>query len=82
MKNIIEKQQQVLHSLQTKSANAIDVVTATINKLSSVNEKIDKTIGEIEDAKLKLQHTEDDLSTTKEHNAKIINKFKALLDIE
>ena len=56
------------------------MVTTTINELSSVNEQIDITIGEIEDAKAKLQNTENDLNTTKEHNAKIINKFKALIE--
>lgn len=80
MKNIITQKQKVLRSLQTRSANAIDMVTTTINKLSSVNEQIDITIGEIEDAKAKLQNTENDLNTTKEHNAKIINKFKALIE--
>lgn len=78
--NIIEEKQKVLQSLQSESANAIDMVTTTINRLSSVNEQIDVTISEIEDAKSKLQHTEDDLSKTKEHNAKIINKFKALIE--
>lgn len=78
--NIIEEKQKVLQSLQSESANAIDMVTTTINRLSSVNEQIDVTISEIEDAKSKLQCTEDDLSKTKEHNAKIINKFKALIE--
>lgn len=78
--NIIEEKQKALQSLQSESANAIDMVTTTINRLSSVNEQIDVTISEIEDAKSKLQHTEDDLSKTKEHNAKIINKFKALVE--
>lgn len=81
-KNIITEKEKALRSLQAESTNAIDMVTATISKLSSVNEKIDATICEIEDAKAKLQHTEEDLNTTKEHNAKIINKFKALLDME
>jgi hypothetical protein len=78
--NIIEEKQKVLQSLQSESANAIDMVTTTINRLSSVNEQIDVTIGEIEEAKSRLQCTEDDLSKTKEHNAKIINKFKALIE--
>ena len=78
--NIIEEKQKVLQSLQSESADAIDMVTTTINRLSSVNEQIDVTIGEIEEAKSRLQCTEDDLSKTKEHNAKIINKFKALIE--
>lgn len=78
--NIIEEKQKVLQSLQCQSARAIDIVTATIDHLSSVNEQIDVTIGEIEEVKSRLQCTEDDLSKTKEHNAKIINKFKALIE--
>ena len=78
--NIIEEKKEVLQTLQSESTNAIDMVTTTINRLSSVNEQIDVTIGEIEEAKSRLQCTEDDLNKTKEHNAKIINKFKALIE--
>lgn len=49
--NIIEEKQKELQVLQSESANAIDMVTVTINRLSSVNEQIDVTISEIEDAK-------------------------------
>lgn len=79
-KNIITEKEKALRSLQAESTNAIDMVTATINKLSSVNEKIVATICEIEDAKAKLENTENDLSKTKDHNDKIIEKFKALLE--
>lgn len=78
--NIIEEKKEVLQTLQPESTNAIDMVTTTINRLSSINEQIDVTITEIEEAKSELQNTEDDLSKTKEHNAKIINKFKALIE--
>lgn len=78
--NIIEEKKEVLQTLQSESTNAIDMVTTTINRLSSINEQIDVTITEIEEAKSELQNTEDDLSKTKEHNAKIINKFKALIE--
>ena len=79
-KNIITEKEKELRSLQAESNDAIDMVTATINKLSSVNEKIVATICEIEDAKAKLENTENDLSKTKDHNDKIIEKFKALLE--
>ena len=36
--NIIEEKQKALQLLQSESANAIDMVTVTINRLSSVNE--------------------------------------------
>ena len=78
--NFIKQKQKVLHSLQSKSANAIDVVTTTINRLSEVNEQIDVAIGEIEEAKSQLQNTEDDLNKTKSHNTKIICNFKTLID--
>ena len=79
-KNIIKEKEKALRSLQAESNNAIDMVTATINKLSSVNEKIVATICEIEDAKAKLENTENNLSKTKGLNDKIIEKFKALLE--
>lgn len=66
--------------LQTESSRALDIVTSTINRLETVNEKIDVTISEINDAKEKLQSTEDDLSKTKVHNSRIIDKFKTLIE--
>lgn len=78
--NIIEEKQKTLQTLQAASTRALDVVTSTINQLATVNEKIDATIGEINEAKSKLQSTEDDLCKTKEHNKKIIDKFKALIE--
>lgn len=81
-KGIIKEKQKTLQKLQTKSSRALDVVTSTINRLITVNEKIEATINEIDDAKEKLQQTENDLNKTKSHNTKIIEKFKALIDIE
>lgn len=78
--NIIEEKKEILQSLQSESTNAIDMVTTTINRLSSINEQIDVTITEIEEAKSQLQNTKDDLNKTKSHNAKIIDKFKALIE--
>lgn len=58
----------------------MDIVTSTINSLATVNEKIDVTMSEISEAKAKLQSTEDDLSKTRLHNTKIIDKFRALIE--
>lgn len=66
--------------LQTESNRALDIVTSTINQLATVNERIDVTISEINEAKAKLQSTEDDLNKTRVHNSKIIDKFKALIE--
>ena len=78
--NIITQKQEELRELQTESNDALDIVTSTIEQLSSVNEKIEIAIDEIEEAKAKLQSTEDGLNTTKTHNSKIISKFKALIE--
>lgn len=79
-KNIIEEKQNMLRTLQSQSSRALDIVTSTINQLATVNEKIDVTISEINEAKAKLQSTEDDLSKTRLHNTKIIDKFRALIE--
>ncbi|MCI8605123.1 MAG: hypothetical protein HFE79_13435 [Ruminiclostridium sp.] len=79
-KNIIEEKQKQLEALRTESSRALNIVTSTINSLSTVNEKIDVTISEINEAKIKLSSTENDLNQTKMHNAKIIDKFKTLIE--
>lgn len=78
--NLIEKKELELDSLRRKSNNALDVVTHTINELSTVNEQIDLVISEIENEKAQLEKTEAGLHNTKSHNSKIINKFKALIE--
>ena len=78
--DVITEKQRTLEMLQSESSRALDVVTSTINKLATVNERIDVTISEINEAKAKLQSTEDDLSKTRLHNTKVIEKFKALIE--
>ena len=78
--NIITQKQQELEILQAESNNALDIVTSTIEQLSTVNEKIENAVKEIEEAKTNLQATEDGLNNTKAHNSKIISKFKALIE--
>ena len=78
--DIITQKQEELKELQAESNDALDIVTSTIEQLSTVNEKIEIAIDEIETAKADLQSTEDDLNTTKNHNSKIISKFKALIE--
>ena len=79
-KNIIEEKQKQLEALRTESSRALNIVTSTINSLSTVNEKIDVTISEINEAKIKLSSTENDLNQTKMHTAKIIYKLKTLIE--
>ena len=79
-KDIIEAKQKELEVLQAESNGALDIVTSTINQLLAVNEKIETNMSEIAEAKAKLAVTEEGLTTTKERNSKIINKFRALIE--
>lgn len=79
--NIIEQKKKELETLQGESNQALSIVTNTINQLSTVNEKINSTISEINTLQNELKMTENELSATQEHNAKIINKFKAIIEI-
>ena len=78
-KDFIENKKAKLKFLQNKSSSALDLVTNTINNLSDINEEIDKTIFEIEEAKTKLESTENDLKQQQGKNSKIITKFRALI---
>lgn len=78
-KDFIESKKAKLEFLQTKSSSALDLVTNTIDNLANINEEIDKTIFEIEEAKTKLESTENDLKQQQGKNSKIISKFRALI---
>ena len=80
-KDIITQKQLELAKLMSRSSTALDLVTSTINNLSTINEEIDVRVSEIEEAKTKLQNTEDGLKNTRDHNAKVIEKFKALIEV-
>lgn len=77
--SIIEQKELELSMLQQQSASALDIVTNTITDLEMVNNEIIEKINEITNYKTQLQNTEDKLSQTQIHNAKIIEKFKALI---
>lgn len=79
-KDVIEQKMQELRTLKSESSRALDIVTATINQLTAVNERIDVTISEIGEAKEKLQSTEDELNETRLHNTKVIDKFMSLIE--
>ncbi len=80
LKDVIEQKQETLKELEDESAKALDAVNSTINKLSTINEKINATIDEIAEQKAKLQSTEVELNKTKIHNAQIIDKFRSLIE--
>lgn len=78
--DFIASKQEELIALNEESGRAIDLVTSTINNLMGVNEKIDKAIAEISDAKKKLDNTENELSDRRLHNAKIVANFQKILE--
>lgn len=80
-KDLIAQKQLELARLNNQSNNALNLVYSTINNLNTINEQIDVRVSEIEEAKAQLQNTEDDLRNTKERNAKVIEKFKALIEV-
>lgn len=79
--DFITTKQEELIALTEESSRAIDLVTSTINNLNGVNDKIDKTITEILEAKKRLENTENELSDRRMHNAKIIANFQQMLGV-
>lgn len=78
--DIIQDKERRLGELQNRSENALDMVTKTINNLTTINEEIDVVMSEVNEAKQALSSTENNLVSTKEHNTKIIAKFKSLIE--
>lgn len=79
--DFITTKQEELIALTEESSRAIDLVTSTINNLNSVNDKIDKTMTEILEAKKRLENTESELSDRRMRNAKIIANFQQMLGV-
>ena len=75
----IEDKRKELLKLQEESNDSLDLVTKTINSLSSVNEKIDSIKAELNEAKDKICSTEYELDTQKSKNERIITRFKELI---
>lgn len=80
--DVIEEKKKELVKLQEESNDALDLVTRTINNLSTVNEKIDVVVSELQEAASKIQDTETQLAAQKSKNFRIITKFKNLIDAE
>ena len=68
-----EKQQASLEKLQSRSEDALSLVTSTINNLDAINEEIDETINDIETHRWELEATQGQLYDTKTKNQRIIN---------
>ena len=80
-KDTLQEKQTALVRLQSKSNQALDIVTSTINNLTTVNDEIDSTIAEISELQTQLQTVQNDLNSTKDRNSKVVEKFKSLIEV-
>lgn len=80
VKNTIEEKQRKLQNYKEISSSALNMVTDVIEQLSRVNDCIDNTIEDIINEKTSLQTAENELNQQKTKNARIIEKFKALVE--
>jgi hypothetical protein len=68
-------------NLKKRSSMVIDVVTTVIEHLTEINTEIDETTGILASERDELMATELELKETQAHNNKIIDKFKALIEV-
>ncbi|WP_206459337.1 hypothetical protein [Anaerovorax sp. IOR16] len=80
-KDMLKVKEAKLNELNRKSADAVDIVTGTIQNLQIVNDEINATVEDIEDYRNKLNDTKCSLETTRLNNSRIISNFKKLLEV-
>lgn len=77
---ILTEKAAQLNSLMKDSENAVSVITITIDRLASVNDRINTTRQEIESYKAELERLDGSMEQQFSHNSKIIEKFKNFLE--
>ena len=80
VQDLVSQKQSELIRLKEASGRAIDIVTSTINQLADINDKIDIKIAEIEKIEAGLAEAKSGFDITRLHNAKIIEKFRNLIE--
>ncbi len=80
-KDVIAQKRREMQDLQSQSGRAIDLVTSTINELEQVNQKIDEKMDELQILKSDLLGIEDQMNCTRLRNVKIMDKFRALVEV-
>lgn len=78
--DIIAEKEAQLTALVSQSANAVSLITSTVDQLETVNEQIAQRRQEIESARSELSKLDNSMEQQFDHNSKIINKFKAFLE--
>jgi len=81
-RNLVEQQRDRLAVLTSKSSQALDIVTSTVNQLDDINAEIDGVISSIEQYETELSQTKGELVQTRNKNSKISERFKKLIEID
>lgn len=79
-RNILTAKEARLNSLIGESENAVDLITAMIQRLEAVNSKIASEREEIERYRSELEVIDGSMGSRFDHNAKVIEKFKSFLE--
>ena len=79
-RNILTVKEEQLRNLVRESENSVSLITATINRLETVNGRISETRKEIESYCTELARLDSSMENQFEHKAKVIDKFKSFLD--
>ena len=80
--DVLEKKKAQLIYCKEKMDLSVKSITSTISLLSSTSKEMEHTIAEIEQYEKELSATKADFYAEKKRNDKVIENFKALLNIE
>lgn len=80
VQNILTEKETQLNSLVQESANAVSLITNTINRLETVNDQIHEKREEITTYRAELDRIQTEMDQQLTHNEKIIGKFKSFLE--
>ena len=78
--NILSEKEMQLNSYVAESERAVSLITDTIDRLESVNNRIAATRQEIESHRAELARLDGSMGEQLDRNSKIIGKFKSFLE--
>lgn len=78
--NILSEKEMQLNAYVSESEKAVSLITDTIDRLESVNNRIAATRQEIESHRAELARLDGSMGEQLDRNAKIIGKFKSFLE--
>lgn len=78
--NILTEKQAQLTTLMHQSSDAVSLITRTVDNLEQVNGRITEVRSEIAGYQSELARLDGSMGEQFDHNARIIDKFKAFLE--